>query len=224
MRDATQIALDDDGGCAVVSGQVMCWGSNHQGLRGLGHDQPVAAVASRVPGLEGVVDLDVGKTFACALSSDGRLRCWGDLAGDDHNKPVAPTDMGITDALGVTCVGYGYCVRTRSGVGACASRAGQPTVSIWPSDVTDVVAPIGSTHRGSCAVLGNGSVRCSGELATADIVPLVEALQRPRSLAIGDGHACALGADSSVVCVGDDSAGQLATGKLLFATEPVLVP
>jgi alpha-tubulin suppressor-like RCC1 family protein len=225
VQNATQVAVANHGGCALVGGEVACWGSNRMGLRGLGHDQPVASVVSQVPGLDGVVDLDVGGTFGCAVLSDGRLRCWGALVGGDRKTVVAPVDIaGVSEALDVTCAGYGYCVRTRNGLGSCTPKAGQPATLRWPADVTEIVASVGGTEHGSCAILRNGDVRCSGQLARADIVPLVEAMHRPRSLAIGDGHACALDAESRVVCVGDDSVGQLATGKLLFSTEPVLVP
>jgi hypothetical protein len=226
VRNGTQVAVDDEGGCAVVGGEVACWGSNRTGLRGLGHDQPVASVASRVPSLDGVVDLDLGATFACAVLKDGRLRCWGAFVVSDQKAVVAPMDIAsVGDALDVTAAGsYGYCVRTRSGSGLCASKAREPPALRWPADVTQIVNPIGSTEHGSCAVLGTGAVRCSGQLARGDIVSLVEGMKSPRSLTIGDGHACALDPSAHVICVGDDSVGQLGTGRLLFSTEPVLVP
>lgn len=82
LSAATAVAAGDDFTCAIVNLQtgVSCWGKGTSGQ--LGHGQfanspsPVA-----VQGLSGtIVGIAAGENFACALNSDGAVRCWGDNA------------------------------------------------------------------------------------------------------------------------------------------------
>lgn len=77
LPSATSIALSRYGSaCAVASGRLYCWGwpigpytssGTHSGSR------PVL-----VPGLEGVIEIALGTTHACALTHTDSVFCWGD--------------------------------------------------------------------------------------------------------------------------------------------------
>ena len=69
--------------CAVVKGgTVACWGDNNHGQLGNGavitgspYGSPTPVT---VPGLTKVVAIATAGYFACAVLSDGSVRCWGD--------------------------------------------------------------------------------------------------------------------------------------------------
>jgi E3 ubiquitin-protein ligase HERC3 len=96
--------------CVVlVDGRTACWGDNRDGALGLGDVRNRGAQKGDVgAGLEfvdlgtnfHVADLAVGWSHVCALSDDGRVKCWG--AGergalgyaDLRSRGSRPTDMG----------------------------------------------------------------------------------------------------------------------------------
>ena len=74
------IAAGDDFTCAVVNNRsgVSCWGKGLNGQLGNGANSNSSSPVS-VQGLSGVItDLEVGERFACAVSDDTTVRCWGD--------------------------------------------------------------------------------------------------------------------------------------------------
>lgn len=60
----------------TLDGAVLCWGQNHDGQLGTG-DARGRALPTRVPGIEGVRAVRVGRTFTCALREAGDIWCWG---------------------------------------------------------------------------------------------------------------------------------------------------
>ncbi|MGI5863164.1 MAG: RCC1 domain-containing protein [Myxococcales bacterium] len=64
--------------CALLeSGAVYCWGCNNFGQLGNNTTQD-SGTPQQVSGLDaGVVHLSAGYAHACAVTSDGRLLCWG---------------------------------------------------------------------------------------------------------------------------------------------------
>ena len=81
----------DDFVCAVFdSGRVRCWGSNHAGQLGMGHQRQINVGDDETPAdmdsdvlLGGnAVQVAGGRYKACALLDTGKVRCWGLNAGD----------------------------------------------------------------------------------------------------------------------------------------------
>jgi hypothetical protein len=63
--------------CATtVDGEVYCWGWNRSGQLGDGTSDD-RSLATRVPGLDGVIDLALGDEHSCALPDGGTPSCWG---------------------------------------------------------------------------------------------------------------------------------------------------
>jgi hypothetical protein len=70
-----RIAVGATHACALVDGDVWCWGSNdHFELGRVGH----YGTPRRVPGLPGgIVRVDAGTSCTCACTSNRALYCWG---------------------------------------------------------------------------------------------------------------------------------------------------
>ena len=77
----TEIVAGDDISCAVRFGSVWCWGADYSGDLGNGGGvRSLRALPVAVIGLAGKAagPLAIGGTHACAATTDGGLRCWGD--------------------------------------------------------------------------------------------------------------------------------------------------
>lgn len=62
--------------CAIVSGNVQCWGSNMDGTLGRSSRLNADGVG-QVSVLQSVTSLAVGQAHACATTTTGSLYCWG---------------------------------------------------------------------------------------------------------------------------------------------------
>jgi alpha-tubulin suppressor-like RCC1 family protein len=72
-----QLAAGGDTSCAFAGGQVKCWGKGTDGQLGNGA-QGNSATPVDATGLNtGVASLTVGGSHACAVMTDGTMRCWG---------------------------------------------------------------------------------------------------------------------------------------------------
>ncbi len=81
--NVTHASLSDEYGCAVVDGDVYCWGLNKGGRLGHALTSLSQTITPRkIEGLGGtavrVVTSQPNGTFSCALLDDGRVQCWGD--------------------------------------------------------------------------------------------------------------------------------------------------
>ncbi len=169
---------------------------------------------------EEIVAVHAGMNFSCALTSAGRLRCWGiqgphlcqpghfgHIGDDELPHAVPPLDFGTRR---VTALSIGFL----------------------------------STH--ACAVLDDGSVRCwgsdgSGQLGNGkgithwcdrndESLTTLAPLELPRTDAISTQQltTCALGGlergEGSIWCWGDNSHGQLGLGHTNALGEPAPTP
>ena len=175
------IAITADGpSCALsAAGGVSCWGDNSVGELGDGTTDP-ATVPVNVSGLgSGVAAVSAGDAFACALTTDGAVKCWGDNTrgqlGDGTTSPsTVPVDVAglgsgvvaisakythacaLTAAGGVEC--WGENTRGQLGDGATTNQLTPVAVSGLDSGVVSIAA--GGEH--TCAVTSGGSTECWG--------------------------------------------------------------
>ena len=79
LRGATQLllAVQREGGCAILSGRVACWGSNELNQLGDGPKDVYRERPTTIDGLSGVKQLGLGAFHGCALLETGSVRCWG---------------------------------------------------------------------------------------------------------------------------------------------------
>ena len=146
-----------------------------------------------------VVQSSGGADHGCALTSGGQVRRWGDNTwGQLGNGGSAPS---LTPA-------------TLSGLSGATA--------------------ISSGGYHSCALLSDGSVRCWGYNATGQLgegaassprrTPVaVSGLSGAIEISAGRDHTCAVRADGTASCWGDNGLGQLGDGTTTDSPVPVLV-
>jgi alpha-tubulin suppressor-like RCC1 family protein len=206
-----QVDCGDFTTCAIVQGgKVRCWGRDKAGELGDGGGTD-RTKSILVQGIENATTVALASTFACALTTDKRVKCWGTgrLANDGKPKERAR----VTEVVGVD----GAEELVASGAIACARSA--KAITCWGADVSTIGAPpagafvqvaAGFTH--ACALDKKGAVTCWG---TGDWAPK-GALAKPAIagatfLAAGDRHACVITKDKKVQCWGQNDEGQLGT-------------
>jgi alpha-tubulin suppressor-like RCC1 family protein len=215
--------------CALGGdGEVWCWGSNRHGALGTAAATDGTLPPMRVEGVTGVRAIDVGRDASCAVTTDDRLMCWGDLAisGSSGSAQPSPTPREIMTGVSSVAVGESQaCAMTRDGAVWCwgwwahtsSGRHVDYRTLRQRSELTDVRA-IEVGHQHACAVLANGMVRCwgsnyQGQLGDRRIVDVGSAesptaappvLQLPPVVAVAAGQleTCGLTATSELWCWG----------------------
>jgi hypothetical protein len=245
--------------CArLTDGRLYCWGDNRFGQLGTGDRaaRPRPTEIS-VGGLAvGRVDLPAGGgdltsplgVFACAITTDAALWCWGDNAhgqlGQGTLEP-SPTPARVATLSGVARAAGGgshVCAHTHAGalhcwgrnlegqLGTASLRSRSSPVAVTTGQAVDRVAA-GVAH--SCARGTDGSLRCwgandRGQLGdgTTDGRPspvLVSGLDGVQSVAAGGRHSCAYTTSGTAHCWGDNARGQLGSSAGAMVTAPTAV-
>jgi alpha-tubulin suppressor-like RCC1 family protein len=217
--------------CALLSsGTVQCWGSNAFGQLGNGTNTgpqlcsldpsdacsmaPVTVMLTNAPTptpLTGVTAISVGQYSVCAIvggssSSGGPVYCWGSndngLLGNG-GAPSFSANPVATNLTGVKQISVGL-------YSACALIA-DGTVQCW-GDNSEGELGIGSS---------NGPQTCAGQ-ACATTPVTVQGLHTDSDpthfvpvtqISVGVYFGCALLADATVKCWGDNAYGSLGTGS-----------
>ena len=206
-----ELALGSDFTCARFdSGSVKCWGHGASGRLGYGNLDSIGD--DETPDSIGFVDLGdrahaesiiAGSAHACAALDDGTLRCWG--------------------AAGFGQLGYGNMLPIGDN---------EAVSSVEPVAFGEMVTAVGSGDGGthSCAVLGNGDVKCWGHATDAklgvvgqttnvgDNEPLSAAAVTDvgadvTALVTGLGHTCARTSLGNVRCWGTNAYAGLGYGN-----------
>src|SRR5262249_14623014 len=151
-------------------------------------------------GVGDALAVSAGARYACALQKAGAVQCWG--AG-----PLGQLGAGSS-----------------------------PAVSLGPLTVSGIstARQLSAGNQHACAVLANGTVQCwgwgpYGQLGNGSLVPSVATpvsvvgISSAKAVAAGTYHSCALLANGSVQCWGDNTFGQLGDGTGLTHPVPVLV-
>jgi uncharacterized repeat protein (TIGR01451 family) len=168
---------------------AMCWGYNQDGVLGDGTTTPRYTPRS-VSGISTAVSIDAGNNHACASLTDGTVKCWGNnftgQLGDGTTKQSSTPVFvaGITSSLGITA-GNGH---------SCAVQ-GDGTVKCW-----------GDNQSGQ---IGIGSVANPNVPQPVNGVDLVTDVSIAKSSYY---HACAVLANGTVDCWGNNYYGQLGNG------------
>jgi len=144
--------------CAIVGGQVLCWGTNDFGELGDGMSGRTAArsAPALVPGISDAASLAVGLRHTCIVRTDNTVSCWGrndyGQLGDGMSHMIcvgedcSPTPVSVTgldDVVDVSAGNYHNCAARSSGAVACWGTNnrgelgdGTTTASAVPIDVT----------------------------------------------------------------------------------------
>ncbi len=250
-----QVAVGGNFACALtLAGGVKCWGGNQYGALGLGTlggqtDGPTGSVI----GLEsGVASVVAGATHACALMSNGAVKCWGGNTygavgdGSTVDRPAPAQVTGLTSGVAAIAAGSGFtCAMTTAGGVKCwgMNSAGQLGVNAWdnkyvPTQVSGLTSGTKSISAGSlhaCALATDGKIRCwgfnsssqlgNGAVASSAVPVVATNFGALIYSAIGAGaaHTCALTSSGEVRCLGDNTDGQLGDGTKIGRSAPVVV-
>ncbi len=230
--------------CAVLDdGTARCWGASLFGIIAGPNTFEISAMSS--PHAHTGLGADVarvafGLRFACALTTTGRVKCWGtggsgQLGNGSTGDEIVARD--VADTAGEPFVDLAV---SGSGLFACAVAAGGD-VYCWgdngagqlgvapsapgavPSRVTDlperaIAAAAGRAH--ACAILASGGVACWGADAAAQLGSgrasagfrprVVPGIESARSIVAGGAHTCVIDAAGEVVCWGANDGGSIA--------------
>jgi len=169
-------------------------------------------------GCAAAASIAAGANHTCAVTTDGRLKCWGDNASGQvtggASSPVAlPHDLvasGVSTAQGAVALGASHTCAIVGGAIQCWGAA--PALPATPPTGA-IRLSAGDSH--TCALHGT-SVTCWGTPASIATVP---ALSNPTRIASGANHACALDG-TSVRCWGATDQLQTGTGAAMFTVAP----
>jgi len=226
-------------GCALVGGDVACWGDNRYGQLGRGA-ATLALAPGEVAGGHAFAQLAVGDEHACGIEN-GELLCWGStvsgqttgvLLGSSSPRAacVNPTDCDIgaptpiAFAAGATTVatGLGHTCALHNDLITCwgLNNAGELGTSLGGPVRRDVPLPNGrpwaelfpTGREGQCASPGGGETWCWGAVVSIHAPAPETALANMRAVSAGAGLVCALDAAGMLLCAGDNSRGQFGNG------------
>lgn len=208
MTTGTKIV---DGGntgtCAVTdAGQAKCWGGGSAGQMGDGTTTYYRRIPVNVVGMQtGTQDIQIATTHACATTTTGTVKCWGNNSagqlGDGtqtrRTSPVAASNI----AAGATSVAVGtthscavvsealHCwganTNGRLGDGTTTMRLTPTPVSGLANGVSTIAA--GTAH--SCASTTANKVRCWGNNSSGQVGPRPSSTYTRYVTAIGGGLA-----------------------------------
>lgn len=241
--DAARLEVGTGFGCALTdAGTVKCWGSNQYGQLGNGTIGGWALVPVDVTGLSGVVDLATGAEQACAVLSDGTVKCWGDNSSSTLGQtagalPYSATPVmvgGVTGASRVTVGGFGsacaivsggivrcwgYNLGAALGIGSGANYVETPTAVVG---IAGGATDVSHDGRHGCAVVA-GTPSCWGYNDYKSIVNSATVSYNSAQVIAGvgavateivssTGNSCIVTTVGAVRCWGRGDAGRLGNG------------
>jgi len=240
--------------CALTTtGGVKCWGQNEYGQLGNGEFGKDKYKNGPVPvsGLNGVREIVLGYSYSCALTTTGKVKCWGRNyygqlgSGNDRDQPY-PAESNYLS--GVRALGAGThhsCVVTKTGNVMClgageSGQFGDGTFTEWRVKSEKVLnlsgvraVALGNYH--SCALTTTGDVECWGSNQYGQLgdgtttgkkkgknKPVKVDLSSVRAIELGNHHSCAL-TTTDVMCWGENDVGQLGDNTSKQQNKPVKV-
>ncbi len=241
---ATRLGMSDSDACALIDGELQCWGYNNAFLRAPGGTSNTP-IPVPVPGAANARDVVLGAFAAILLRDDGTLLSWGyprdigratSLVPDRNPDPVALANVtNVSIARTVVCAvanGIPYCWGAlKTGVYNTDIQLPQPVVTperVVQIATTDALGPLPPRW---CAVGGSGAVYCwgknaNGQAGDGTTQHAMTAVKVPvPALAVHvettEDSTCALLVTGKVLCWGSNYDGQLGNGK---GKTPSLVP
>jgi len=236
-----------------AAGGIWCWGENDYGKFGNGTDDNVYEVPVQPIGMEsGVVSMEAGEDFYCAITDEARLFCWG--RGSDgqlgyggvlkQSSPVEVVNEDGTGWLQVSAGDYHACGVTGDRIARCwgsgsSGRLGNGGTEeeVYPVDVVgldDSIVAVAAGSSGSCAATEEGQLFCWGDSDTLgngseenSLLPVAVTGLEASVVEVGlsgSGHlACALTDVGEVWCWGSGGDGRLGQGNEEDSLVPVQV-
>ena len=199
---------------ALADGSVVCWGSN--GSKALGRaalTTNVAAVETSGSALAGktVTKVVAGGSFTCALTSEGKVACWGSgPSGALGNGGTSTTPVPTAVTTSGTPLEGKTVIDLVAGSASVCALASDSTLACW-----------GSNTFGN---LGTGTKTSS--LVPVGVTKTGTPLEGKTITAIGAGESdtvCAATTDGALACWGDNSYGSIGDGTTTARSVPTAV-
>jgi alpha-tubulin suppressor-like RCC1 family protein len=196
--------------CGITAtGQLRCFGDNGNGQLGYGDNVSRLSPA-------GNINVGVGRTVKRVVAS--------------HNS--SPHTCALLDDATVKCWGYNNWGQLGYADGSQRNAPSDATVNLGSSNTAKTIA-VGDYH--TCVILDNNLVKCwgnngSGQLGYNDTssrtAPAAAAIDlgsgnAAKSIVAGSAHTCALLANNSVRCWGNNNNGQLGYGDTAQRWSPI---
>ena len=200
LSGVTAISVGGSYSCALMSnGTVKCWGDAAYGQLGNGNTNnqktPVSVLASAGVDLSGVSAISTGTWHACALMSDGTVKCWGD--NDNYqlgnNSPDSNIPVTVPNLSGVSGIAAGRYT-------SCALKSGG--VQCWGQGTYGELGNKTTTGRSEVPVTVHTSSSNSAALSGVS------------AIAMGSVHVCALMNEGGLKCWGSNGSSQLGRGSM----------
>ncbi|MEI7832863.1 MAG: hypothetical protein WCJ56_06685, partial [bacterium] len=236
--------------CALTTGGgVKCWGYNGYGQLGRNSTTNSLVPVSVLALASGVQAITAGDFHTCALTTAGKVKCWGyNLNGQLGNNattdsPVLVDVYGLTTGIKAITAGYRHtCALTIGGGVKCwgDNYYGQlgndgNTSSPVPVNVYGLsggVQAIATGYGHTCALTTHGGIKCwgynrEGELGNNDTsksrvpVDVNKLSSGVYAIAAGSGHTCAQTTGGALKCWGDNSDGQLGNNSTTESHVPL---
>ena len=235
--------------CAVrEAGALYCWGYNGYGAVGDG-TQTDRHTPVLVSGLDPVAQVAVGAYSACALSTKGTVSCWGSGAYGEMGDGVARSTpallpvavAGLTNVVELSAGAHHFCVRKSDdslwcwGFSAHGEVGDGVFADVRPvGKIMDDVAQVSADTYNTCAAMKDGTAKCWGENVNGtdgtgtsdtpyDTPQTVSGLSGVVRVGTGTLQACALLADGTVKCWGDNAFGEIGDNTTDERLTPVSV-
>jgi alpha-tubulin suppressor-like RCC1 family protein len=196
----TAVAVGASNMCVELPGHTAaCCGYDAEGQDGIGSTATVSTPTA-VSGLSGVTAIAVSGLTSCAILTDTSVQCWGsnyegELGVGNISSLKSTTPVAVAGVTGAVALAMG-------GNHTCALVSGG-TVDCW-----------GDNFYGE---LGNGTTTgpatSMGGLPCNPTPAPVPGLPTATAVVAGGGHTCALLADTTVSCWGENTFGQLGNGS-----------
>ena len=209
-KGVVEIAAGGEHSCARLgNGRIKCWGLNAFGEVGNGKLPTPGSVDANaytpvdVVGITDAREIAAGVWDACAILSNGALRCWGNNDG---------CNLGTGDWTG---------------------HASPTPVSGIDGSANGSAISVAATSEHTCSLMNDGSVRCFGSNSDGQLgdgttsdscYPIAAQLPiAATAIAVGGQFSCALTIAGSIHCWGTNGYGQLGNGSYVASLEPALV-
>ncbi|AUN98454.1 hypothetical protein C0V70_10125 [Bacteriovorax stolpii] len=191
--------------CSIINGLARCWGLNSSGQLGNG-----TLVNTNTPGVaidlsgEIIVQIAAGNAHTCALTNNGKIRCWGDNTYGQLGYANMTTLKLPGDYLDMAGTGAGSGVVTQIVAGSFHTCALLNTMEVrcWGRAVE------GQLGRGNIDNVGDDESPGSVDIVKFDLSTNHKAIQ----ISAGANHTCVLNTNGNVRCWGLNNVGQLGQG------------
>jgi hypothetical protein len=208
------LAAGGDHTCALDSnGVVFCWGANNYGQLGVGNNEN-SNKALRVISLpEGIISITAGHDHTCAVTSSGRVYCWGlnddgQLNDGTNSNRSRPFFINAIQGVSQVTGGEDYtCGIDEIGLITCWKDAVKFNIS-GLADGMKVFA-LNRWVYGGVSAANNGSVFDwhNGQAASVKVDSEMD------GLSIGKKFACGFNESGDVTCWGENVNGELGNGE-----------